>query len=816
MQCEVIMTKSRLLAGCAAVVCLGFAGAAWAQDAKDSITTVDEVIVKARDKAGLLEVKPSDTVMGLDKPLIETARSATFVSATTLERYGIQTIDGLAAVSPGTFTASFYGVPGSLNIRGTQADNYFRGFRRIENAGTYSTPIDDAAQIDIVRGPPSPIYGPGKVGGFMNFTPKSAHLTSGYLTEPTGDFSATIGLYRVGKVNGSYSMPVKMGAIEGGVHIYGEWESTGDYYHGYSPEKTIGEFSGDFDLGAGFTTSFGYTKFHSDGDAQTVGWNRLTQNLIDNGTYITGRDTSVADLDHNGFLSPLEERPGGFYPFNVYTYAFGGYSDPFHSLDTGVGTTQLSRRTVYVSWKDFSHTDTNTAYFDLVKDLGEGQTLKAQLFYDDLDNSRFVSYGFPASFQSHVGEARLTYNFALDYGPATSKSFIGASYRYTKARDRQTFDSGLISVERRDIAFGATPTDIIASPFDTLPAGTVGLGWENDNRSTLQDSGLFATTDIYLWENLNLTLGGRYDFYQVKSQDTGLYSFQPTGEFEAGKGKGTYSASLSYKTPWGVMPYFTYAETSALETGQAGDIPPSLIAPNSTTHFTSNGWLSNSDLTEAGVKFQLLKGTLVGSLAAYRQDRTELNQGAGGVSIVGTKGKGVEFELRWLASNNFSFTLTASNERTDIKNAHVFAYLPSAALGVAPADALGGAYVTFDLAGTFPSLAKGYKYSLIPDTVASFYGTYTSNEHGWGQVGATAGVMYSSKTSGFLPGAVVLPDYATVNVSGFYRTGPYTVSANIDNLFDKLYFTPESDTYYNLAALPGRGRQARITLKARF
>jgi iron complex outermembrane receptor protein len=70
-------------------------------------------------------------------------------------------------------------VPGALNIRGTLAENYFRGFKRVENRGTYSTPIGGAAQIEIVRGPPTPIYGAGKVGGMLNFIPKSARDEGG-------------------------------------------------------------------------------------------------------------------------------------------------------------------------------------------------------------------------------------------------------------------------------------------------------------------------------------------------------------------------------------------------------------------------------------------------------------------------------------------------------------------------------------------------------------------------------------------------------------------------------------------------------------
>jgi len=158
------MSNYRLLmAGCSALVLLAHAQIARADETTPP-DTVDEIVVKARDKAGLLEKQPNNTVFGIDKPLLETPRSASFVSDVTLQRYGIETIDGLTAVSPGTYTASFYGVPGALNIRGTLAENYFRGFKRVENRGTYSTPIGGAARIEILRGPPTPVYGAGKVG----------------------------------------------------------------------------------------------------------------------------------------------------------------------------------------------------------------------------------------------------------------------------------------------------------------------------------------------------------------------------------------------------------------------------------------------------------------------------------------------------------------------------------------------------------------------------------------------------------------------------------------------------------------------------
>ena len=56
-------------------------------------------------------------------------------------------MDTLSAITPSAYTASYYGVEGTVNLRGTLAENYFRGFKRVENRGTYQTPLGDAAEI---------------------------------------------------------------------------------------------------------------------------------------------------------------------------------------------------------------------------------------------------------------------------------------------------------------------------------------------------------------------------------------------------------------------------------------------------------------------------------------------------------------------------------------------------------------------------------------------------------------------------------------------------------------------------------------------
>lgn len=766
--------------------------------------SVAEVVVTA-DRAGLLERRRNDTVFGLDKALVDTPRSASVASDLTLSRYGVETVDDLVALSPGTFTASFFGVPGALNLRGTLAETYYRGFKRIENRGTYATPLGDASQVEIVRGPPTPVYGPGKVGGFLNITPKTSRDSGRFPTEVSGEASATYGSYDLKRASGEVGLPLRFGTVQGGLHLYLEGEDSDSFYRGIHPRRGTAQVAADFDFGDGWALAVGGQLFGSGGDVQTPGWNRLTQSLIDNGTYQTGRDTTLRDLDGNGRLTPNEigaTLATGYFGFPPAT-------DPRYTLDTGVGTAKLDRRTVFVSDRDFSDTRTDTAYLDLTRDLGARQGIKLQLFYDDLSNDRFVSYGFPASYQSRAFEARASWRFDLERafgGLVTAHNLVGASYRYVEARRRESYNSGYIALDRRDLVFGPTATDVFDDPFSTEPGG-VGLSWETDINSRAHDGGLFFTSDVMIGPRLNLVLGGRYDLFHVSSRDDGTLVFGvPHTTFEDGQGKGTYSASVSYRLPFGLLPYATYAKAAALEVGQASDLPTNLVQ--------GGGWLSDSELREVGVKFQLLNKTLVGALSAYRQNRTQLSGLAS--TVVGTRAKGVELEVRWLATKNVSLSFAGNLQRTTVKGPdRSFTYIPVFTAGVSGLQGYGGSYVVYDFSA-LPGRGGDYDLTLIPHAVASLYGTYTSDEHGWGRAGGTLGVTYTGRTSGTVANAVVYPSHAVVRASAFYARGPYTLELNVDNLLDETYFTPDADVYANLGALPGRGREWRVKATRRF
>ena len=205
--------------------------------------TLESITVEG-DPVHLLETRGNATALGLDKPLIETPRAVTLVSDTTIGRYGISGVNDLTSITPSAYTASYYGVEGSVSLRGTLAENYFRGFKRAENRGTYSTPLGDAAGIEILRGPPSPIYGAGKVGGLVNFLPKTVSASDQF----GGEAAITYGSYSKRNATLAIDAPVALGAAAGGLHAYGEVDDSFSFYRGLHPSHQLIELSGSLVL----------------------------------------------------------------------------------------------------------------------------------------------------------------------------------------------------------------------------------------------------------------------------------------------------------------------------------------------------------------------------------------------------------------------------------------------------------------------------------------------------------------------------------------------------------------------------------------
>jgi iron complex outermembrane receptor protein len=684
----------------------------------------------------------------------------------------------------------------------------------------FPTPIGSAERVEIVRGATPVVFGAGRIGGFLNFEPKAARTNGGKSYDRIeGSVAATIGSFDKFNVTGELVIPTTLGGQDGGLALYGEIEDSGSYYRRRDPRHELVQADFNQELGDGWSVAAGGMFYNSRGYLQTPGWNRLTQGLIDNGTYITGVDTDLSDTNGDGQLNIAEVDAvvGTFFgSSNIRTFVdFGVFGFPdTYALDSNVGTTVLEPRNVFLSDRDIADSESITLYADLIKQFDDGSAAKLQFFYDETDGMLNQTFGFAAIHEMDVFEVRGSYTRKFELTDALAIDLHAtASHRSYDSRLREQFLSGYLVLDRRDLNVGPTANDIFATPLTDAS-----IPWDSDFISNWTDTGASLLADIQLGE-LSLLVGGRYDRYDVETTDDGVTTFGAPTQAEASEGDFSYSASLSWRSRAGITPYITYAEGSEPLYNSNGGISPGPADLNS--------FLFGSELLELGLKFELLNRRLSGSLAYYDQTRLLIDPFQ---NVNEENAEGFEAEVRFLVSDNFTLTGAATFQEFNIAapgscgtgNGEFVVISPTNpavnAFGqtITGAQGFGGLFAALN-ASCLPELQAGYERSIIPNTVLSGFATYTSDEFGPGVVlGGTIGATYVSETSGKTTSGVVLPDYTMFRAAAFAEFGNYSLTATVENLFDEEYFQPLQGVYEEVAALPGQGRTVRLTGKVKF
>ncbi len=834
---------------------------AYAQEAAE-VSEADvekiDVLGKKKDYYSIMPDGKNSSAFGLDKSLYETPRSITEISEDLVDKFALRSVDDLVRLTPGAFTSSFFGIKGAMDIRGEPADNYFRGFRRIANPGAFNTIVRGAEKLEVMRGPVSPLYGSGSVGGQLNYTPKSAKVGgSKYIDEVTGDLSVTVGSYNQRIISGSLGIPLEIGGKYGGLQLFAEVEDSESFFDGYEPSSELIQAAVDFDLSDNTTLQFG-VQYQTTDSIQVPGWNRVTQDLIDNGTYITGAAPIRNSDNPIGADTLLPQESSFIAPFapSFLNNAFSNVNSWCTAADTGsgnaiyngfevscaggfgnfladrtlanpyaltdVGTAQIDHQTTFIDDHDYADTTAITAYFDITHEFDSGTVWKNEAFYDYMDHTKYQSWGFTAYYpDAFLYELRSSLTFEYEGDGFMANSIVGVNYRneeldnYAAWMD-ETFDF-------RDITVGPTANDRISpASFDpyqnatllydadgnvTGVEGTLTRNFNEVHLSKTANVGTFFLTDI-TYGKLNLLLGARYDYFDVESEN-GWVAYlgdpQGNGVISGSDTAFSFNTSVSYNAD-GIIPYVTYSESNSLSTNQLGGIIPTTIE--------NSQYIQESTLQEIGVKMNLLDNRLYTAIAWYDQDKTYRDSQTG--ALVAVYGDGLEFEMRALVNENLSILATATHTNTEEVSNGALAVINGADFaaqnGLNPEDVYGGR-----IAGprsAFVGMNTRMERGGLPDNIVSIYGTW-AQELGAGDVTGSLGLTWVDETYTDIMQTVMLPSYTVVNGSVSYAQGPFTGLLQVNNLMDEEYYT-SADLFDSVVVKPSAGRTFSLTLTYAF
>jgi iron complex outermembrane receptor protein len=736
--------------------------------------------IEVTGSLGSLPGQDVEAVFGFGKSILETPRSASTISDEQLERFAVTDIDELMAFAPGTFTQSFFGVAGSLDIRGTPGENYFRGMKRLDNPGNYPTPIGASSRIDIVRGPASPIYGPSKIGGYLNFNPKSARASGGqYLEENTGAFSYSLGSWDKSVMTAEIGGPGSVGGKDMGFYLYGELENSGSFYDNTNTDQTILQASINVDITDNLRIEFG-GMYHDFAGNQVAGWNRLSQDLIDTGNYVTGTAKPL-DISGDGSISHQEYNlvRGDINPFIFNNVGFGLFPDRITNADfsptlalDNPGTTTLGRNQVLAAADDVLLNTVETLYFDIFYYTDNGWEIKNQMFYEAYKNLNENAYGFAQFHDSSVFENKIVFSTEYESDALLAQFQISPSIRHTEFLHGDDFTNEYFN--RRDLTGPSTALD------RRLLATRIGKDFDNYDVGNYTDLGFAVMTD-FTWEmGLNIVLGVRYDTIDIKSTSRGdlLLDVADIETVEETVDGVSWNTSISFKTDIGLIPYITAAEQATLVAGQGAEIGVGQVG---------NGAFDTSDLFEYGIKGSFLDDSLYFALSVYEQERTDFSAQAI-VTNSTTENEGTEFELRWVVNDNLVVGAGYTNSKvynlTALELGEQFGFFGIEHLpNVTDASLLyGGSVIGNNLVDNTDK--ESARKQGIPENIYTLNATYDF-QNGYA---INTSIIRADSTFSDFSQTVTLPAYTLVNAGVFYNAETWTASLSIKNLTDEDYF----------------------------
>lgn len=685
-----------------------------------------------------LPILPSSSLYGFDTSVQDTPRQVSQITPRQFQEDTITTYDDFARYSPGVTQAGSRATPAAPTIRGGVAEIYQNGIQKFNPGIGFPFEANAYESADIVSGPASVIYGPTQnSAGYVDYTTKQPFFDANHTT-----INLNLGTWASGGQGGypDFSQQID----NGGPIIKDELayrisyqQQEADSYYEYVKNNfndLYGALSWTPKFNKDFTADFNFDYTHYD-YSQWNGANRITQDLINNGTYITGAATPIVRTGtpgHYSYFSP--DGAGGTWnsrsapvggnstvtgasagpattpgaaatlvgwvldPANASTqklYGYEGDIQPQDSAQADLFNTEL--RLHFHAEDDFDIE--NHSYFEYQwnKISSRGANYYYYHTYDFENRTEFITkkdvdfLGIHIEDQANSGldlrfEALQSYNVTevngspFDLTQSSYTNLLSTLYGGTVI----PASNGVAKVTINGATYYVKVAPTVAVPGGggnvfTSPGGTItgsGTGTVDDNDTQI---GLYTQHNLKFDDQWGFNLGGRVTLinasYDNPLPDAAANSV-PAGSYSYPGGDNTNQIIPSVSASLTYKPVDWTTLYLSYEYEQAVNTGTTgQFTPSSGNQLGSSQFHSDSYIYEAGAKFTFIPNQFYGSIAGYYQARSLAPNPALGVLAAQENVDGVDIGLNYQPDKHF---LVGANY--SYIQAHYYAYEPSPAV----------------------------------------------------------------------------------------------------------------------------------------
>ncbi|MCS4297976.1 TonB-dependent receptor [Acinetobacter guillouiae] len=832
------------------VIALGLFGAIFpcaifaeetSEQAKDSdgdvITLADVVVTGANKKATILPKRKVTSIYGTDSSVLDTPRVVSQVSEQQFREDVIRSADDLVKYAPSITRGGGQNANFAAQIRG-QNSEVFQDSQRIYST-RHPTNLNAYEAADIVAGPTGVIFAPTSgSGGYINYLTKKPNFNKAQTT-----ISGSVGSIYAGQgaepnfsVSIDHTAPISK---ELAFRVSATAQRTDDYYD--NVKNNFNAFYGalawrpDDSLRVDWNISYDdYSDFNV-----THGWNRATQQSVDQGLYYKGRATPIIQNGSN-FWSPVFESGAAHSKVigwqtrqkndkNQYIAVGPVQTSPLPSstadqagtirgwvYDPSIAGNGLVKLDDDVSGRseDKNSAKRFSTQFKLVKDINENWSVANSTLYQKSRDLGDSVGSFFTDLDHELLDNRLEFlgdhDFELLGVKISNKSSTGGAYRHEKFTSLAANNS-----------FNINPYDLTNDPSQKNPGDLLGLvnhggstgswigqagvpqysqyfGYLNLPRMYPVGHGLYAEkggfppngggavyTGTGFWDTYSVFTQQNFTFNDVFGINLGINHSSIKAKLEnplvlvptdVRSDSNKYSL-LSYQASTFIKP--TEKSTLYFTYDKSTALNTGVFGPfliwGAGNQLNPLAFDSQSELKEVGVKYEPITDQLLLTLSGFEQKR-DLSPDTNG-NMARFEIKGLESSLRWQLQKNI-----AIGANLTYLNAEYSSIIPA---GFSPfgfhAD---NATVWGDSNALNQRKAGRYDAAGIPKYSASAYVDY-QHQSGFG---LNLSGWWTSNWYTNLSQTVKVPNNYNLDLGLYYRQPQWTVGLNILNLTNERNF----------------------------